>query len=63
MLNESHAELVKLAGEILDQFDDPTAQDELTTEMQRNGIIDDRGQVVFPVDGHCQDPKANDHSA
>jgi hypothetical protein len=63
MPDKTQEDLIKRASEILDRYDDPAAQDELTDEMLRRGIIDARGQVVFPVNGQSRDPKANDHSS
>jgi hypothetical protein len=63
MPEKTQDDLIKRAREILDRYDDPAAQDELTSEMQRTGIIDALGQIVFPVNGHHRDTPANDHSA
>jgi hypothetical protein len=63
MSNESQEELFNRAREIVDRYRDPVAQAELLDELQRTGLLDENWQVVFPLNGHRRDPKANDPSS
>jgi hypothetical protein len=63
MPEETQDDLINRARQIVDQYADPVAQDELFDEMQRKGIIDAHGQVVFPLNGQHHEATSNDHPA